>query len=142
LVDQSDPIDYYSKGRKENREGVGTVTVLRMAEPELPTSSDSTSASNPTTSATGNVEQAGNEAGPSQVATGSGTVATASEGSGDGGVAGTSQQGDEDMSVQVDATGAGNDQSEDMVIEAGPSHIGKRVKVRLSHMTDSVRNGC
>jgi hypothetical protein len=112
-----------------------------MAEPELPTSSDSTSASSTSTSTT-NVEQAGNEAGPSQVATGSGSVATAGEGSGDGGVVGTSQQGDEDMSVQVDAAGAGNDQSEDMVIEAGPSHIGKRVKVRLSHMTNGPRNGC
>ena len=106
-----------------------------MAEPELPTSSDSTSASSTSTSATGTLEQAGNEAGPSQVATGSGSVATVGEGSGDGGVTGTSQQGDEDMSVQVDAAGAGNDQSEDMVIEAGPSHIGKRVKVRLAPTT-------
>jgi hypothetical protein len=106
-----------------------------MAEPELPTSSDSTSASSTSTGTTGNVQQAGNEAGPSQVATGSGTVATEGEGSGDGGVTGTSQQGDEDMSVQVDAAGTGNDQSEDMVIEAGPSHIGKRVKVRLPHVT-------
>jgi hypothetical protein len=112
-----------------------------MAESELPTSSDSTSASSTTTTTSGNVEQAGNEAGPSQVATGSGTAATVGEGSGDGGEAGTSQQGGEDMSVQVDAAGTGNDQSEDMVIEAGPSHIGKRVKVRGSRMTDDVRNG-
>jgi len=105
--------------------------VLRMAEPELPTSSDSTSASSTSTS----TSTAGNEAGPSQIATGSGGVATAAEGTGDGGVAGTgtSQQGGEDMSVQVDAAGSGNDQSEDMVIEAGPSHIGKRVKVCLDH---------
>jgi hypothetical protein len=115
--------------------------VLRMAEPELPTSSDSTSASSTNTTTSGNVEQAGNEAGPSQVATGSGSVATVGEGSGDVGVAGTSQQGDEDMSVQVDAAGAGNDQSEDMAIEAGPSHIGKRVKVRLHHVT-ILRMGC
>lgn len=104
-----------------------------MAEPELPTSSASTSTAS-TTSVAGSSEQGGNEAGPSQVATASGAVATAGEGSGDGGVASTSQQAEEDMSVQVDAAGAGNDQSEDMVIESGPSHIGKRVKVRLVHI--------
>ena len=100
-----------------------------MAEPEIPTSSDSTSASSTSTGT------AGNEPGPSQIATGSGPVATVAEGSGEGGVAGTgtSQQGGEDMSAQVDAAGTGNDQSEDMVIEAGPSHIGKRVKVCLDH---------
>ena len=113
----------------------GTITVLRMAEPELPTSSDSTSASSTST--------AGNEAGPSQIATASGGVATAAEGSGEGGVAGTgtSQQGGEDMSVQVDAAGSGNDQSEDMVIEAGPSHIGKRVKVCFDH-PQKIRREC
>jgi len=102
-----------------------------MAEPEIPTSSDSTSATSTSTSTTGNVEQAGNEPESSQIATGSGDVASVGEGSEDGGVTATSQQGGEDMSVQIDAAGTGNDQSEDMVIEAGPSHIGKRVKVRL-----------
>jgi hypothetical protein len=110
-----------------------------MAEPELPTSSASTSTAS-TTSVAGSSEQGANQAGPSQVATSSGNVATVGEGSGDGGVAGTDQQAEEDMSVQVDAAGAGNDQSEDMVIESGPSHIGKRVKVRLLHMTKSAMN--
>jgi hypothetical protein len=48
---------------------------------------------------------------------------TAEGGSATAGVEGT--QAEEGMQVQVD----GGEQGEDMVIEAGPSHIGKRVKV-------------
>jgi hypothetical protein len=42
-------------------------------------------------------------------------------------------EGEADMEVQLDNDGtANNDQGEDMIIEAGPSHIGKRVKVSQS----------
>ena len=39
------------------------------------------------------------------------------------------QQAEEGMPVQVEGGGGEQEQGEDMVIEAGPSHIGKRVKV-------------
>lgn len=51
------------------------------------------------------------------------------------------QQAEEGMQVQVD--GAEQEQGEDMVIEAGPSHIGKRVKVNPTRPSSrSINNSC
>ena len=108
---------------------------MAESEGESPTSSASTSADS---TATPQVES---EAGPSQdpgsTGTGTGTMDAEASGSGSGSgeiVGNTDQQEGEDMQVQVDGNGAeaGNDQGEDMVIESGPSHIGKRVKVCLA----------
>lgn len=133
LIDQSDPIDSVldrKKGRTVTAKAKTKATVPRMAEPEIPTSSASTSATSTSISSSATIDQAGNELGSSQVASGSGSGAiSVGEESGNGEVAGTNRQEGEGMQVQVDAVGTGNDQSEDMVIESGPSHIGKRVKV-------------
>jgi hypothetical protein len=105
---------------------------MAESESESPTSSDSTSATS-TTSTGASADQAGMGIQSAQSATSSDNGMMDLEGSGmvSGEVAGNAgQQGEEgEMQVQLDGTGAGNDQSEDMIIEAGPSHISKRVKV-------------
>jgi hypothetical protein len=93
-----------------------------MAEPIASSSSSGSTEGGADTTATG----------PSDATPGAGTSTsgmdvegqtTAEGGAATAGVEGT--QAEEGMQVQVDS----GEQGEDMVIEAGPSHIGKRVKV-------------